>query len=69
MPGLIFSVFVTKKKRTEIINRLAYESLLEEVRKKYSGKTGLDVYDVSWVKVKPYPLGWEYKAAGRVEQI
>jgi signal transduction histidine kinase len=69
MPGLIFSVFITKKKRTEIINRLAYESLLEEARKKYPGKTGLDVYDVSWVKVKLYPLGWEYKAAGRVEQI
>jgi hypothetical protein len=67
--GSILSLFVTKEKRVETINRIAYESLLEEAYNRYPDKTGLDVYDVSWVKVKYYPQGWEYRAAGRVVQM
>jgi hypothetical protein len=66
--GSILSLFVTKEKRVEKINQIAYESLMKEAHKKYPDKTGLDVYNVSWVKVKSYPLGWEYKADGMVVQ-
>jgi hypothetical protein len=63
--GPVFSVFVTKKKKLKIINRQAYESLLEEAYKKYGRETALDVYEVSWVNGKDYPLGMDYKATGK----